>query len=227
MAQQRDRTSSIISAVIGGTIATIACFIFFTYFGKRDTPVEAQPSPTPIATASPAATPPREMPNPDIKPEDVSELSISTVYKGYFDPANRCSKTYTEYFGNDDGVASSSSPCNLKIVFERGGSAKRTITVMRWDKAAKENRVFEKSESTAVINTEQFNSLAAAITSNQAFKEWNNGIMINVSNCTVSVKHTGGTKSPMSNVDERTTAFLPMVEAFKQVEKQLTWNLVK
>ena len=48
--------------------------------------------------------------------------------------------------------------------------------------------------------------------------------MINVSNTTVTVVHTGGTRSPMSNVDEKTTVFLEMVKAFKQLEKQINWK---
>lgn len=34
----------------------------------------------------------------------------------------------------------------------------------------------------------------------------------------------GGTKSPLSNMSDKTTAYLPMVEAFKRLEKHLAWR---
>lgn len=225
MPQKRDLRSTIISAVIGGVFATIVCFVFFTYFGKQTPPADASPTPTPPANAASPSLSPSEIPDPEIKAADVSSLSINTVYKGYFDAGNKCAKSYNEYFGNDDGVSSPSSPCSVKVTFGRDGHASRTVTVSRWDKAAKEKRVVEKTEYTAEITTEQFDKIAQAIVSNEAFKAWNNNIMLNVSNCTISVTYPGGIKSPMSNVDEKATTYLPMVEAFKQLEKQLAWKI--
>ncbi|HEX3102740.1 MAG TPA: hypothetical protein VHQ01_13140, partial [Pyrinomonadaceae bacterium] len=139
----------------------------------------------------------------------------------------KCAKTYNEYFGNEDGIGSSSSPCTVKITVDRDGGVKRSIEISRWDKAIKAKRVVEKTESSAAITPEQFNSLAQAIVTNEAFIAWREGTMINVSNCSITVTHTGGTKTVMSNVDERTTAYLPMVEAFKKLEKQLSWKAVQ
>ena len=151
-------------------------------------------------------------------------MSINTVYKGYFEPGNKCAKTYNEYFGNDDGIASPSSPCTVKITFNRDGHATRSIEISRWDKAAKEKRVVEKDESTATVSPEQFDAITQAIVTNDAFKSWQEGTMINVSNCSITVTHSGGTKTPMSNVDERATAFLPMVKAFQNLEAKTNWK---
>lgn len=223
MAQPRDRNSAIISAVIGGTVATIVCFLFFYYFGKKAEPVDAQPAPT--ATAAPTAAP--EIPEAEIRAADISAASINTVYTGYFQSTDKCSKTYNEYFGNEDGIGSSSSPCTANLKFSRDGKASRIIEVSRWDKASKEKRVIEKQESTAAVTPEQFGKLADTITANPAFRSWRNGTMINVSNCTISVTHAGGVRSPMSNVSEKTTDYLPMVLAFKELEKQLDWKTTK
>jgi len=45
--------------------------------------------------------------------------------------------------------------------------------------------------------------------------------------CSISVGHTGGIKTVMSNVDEKTTMFLPMVDAIKNLEGQLDWQKIQ
>ena len=181
--------------------------------------IAAPPSPT----QAPQSTPFRES-NPEIKAADVRSVEINTVYKGYFEPGNKCAKTYNEYFGNEDGIGSSSSPCTIKITADRDGGARRSIEISRWDKAIKGKRVVEKTESTAAITPEQFNSLAQSIVTNEAFIAWREGTMINVSNCSITVTHAGGTKSVTSNVDERTTAYLPMVEGLKSLKSSKLEN---
>lgn len=224
MANERNLTSTIISAVIGCTFATIVLLIFFNYFGKQPQAVDGQPTPVPVATATPAN---QEIPNPEIKAADFKSVKLMTVYKGFFDASNKCSRSYNEYFGNDDGVASPSSPCEIRMEFSRDGRATRTVEVRRWDKAAKEKRLVEKADSSADVTPEQFDALAKAIAANEAFVSWRDGTMINVSNSTITVTHTGGTKSVMSNVDEKTTVFLQMFDAIRQLEKQLIWRPVQ
>lgn len=223
MAQPRDRKSAIISAVIGGAFATGVCFVFFYYFGKTTEPVDAKPTPT--ATSVPAASP--EMTVAEVKAADVSSVAINTVYTGYFQAGDKCAKTYNEYFGNEDGIGSSSSPCTAKLTFSRDGQASKLIEISRWDKTAKEKRVVEKQASTARVTPEQFAKIADTITANPAFRSWRDGTMINVSNCTITVTYSGGVRSPMSNVSDKATDYLPMVTAFKELEKQLAWETVK
>ncbi|CAN5413064.1 hypothetical protein BH10ACI2_BH10ACI2_00660 [soil metagenome] len=220
MADNRKLFTVVISAFVGGTIAVVTCLAFFFYFKKPAQTVDTRPSPG----SPPAATPIQEIPNPDIKPDDVRSVTINTVYKGYFAAGDKCSKNYNEYFGNEDGIASSSSPCTVTIKFDRSGNASRSVVISRWDKTMKEKHVVEKNDWTAQITSDQFNEIANSIVTNQAFKSWRDGTMITVSNCTISVTHSGGTRSPMSNVDEKTTAYLPIVEAFKHLEKQLNWK---
>ena len=215
-----------VSALVGATAALVVCLVFFFFVYKPAQSFDA----TPTATVTQPTTPPTpvdEIPNPEIKAADVRSVSINTVYKGYFQAGDKCAKTYNEYFGNDDGFGSSSSPCTIKITLDRDGHATRSVEISRWDKAAKEKRVVEKKDSTAAITPEQFNALAQAIVTNEAFKAWREGTMITVSNCSISVVHTGGTKTVMSNVDEKATAFLPMVQAFQSLETQTSWNLLK
>ena len=217
-----NKTTVIISGLVGSAAGLAACLIFFFVVSKPGQTAVPQPTPTPVQ--SPAPKPTDEIPNPEIKASDVSSVSINTVYKGYFAPGDKCAKSYNEYFGNDDGLASPSSPCTITIKFSRDGKATRSIEISRWDKAAKAKKVIEKTDSAAAVTPEQFDSLAQAIVTNVAFKEWREGTMINVSNCSITVNHSGGVKSVMSNVDERTTAYLPMVKAFQDLEKSLDWK---
>ena len=216
---KRDLRGAMISAVVGSLAAFATCFVLFFFVFKPAQPVDAKPP-----TEAPAPTPAEEIPNPDIDPKDVRSVTINTVYKGYFEPGDKCSKTYNEYFGNSDGSFSPSSPCSLNLKFDRNGNAIRSVDVQRWNKTAREKQSVEKTESTAAITSEQFDALVKTIVSNGAFKAWRMGTMITVSNCSITVEYSGGTKTVMSNVDENTTAYLPMVNAFKETEKRLKWK---
>lgn len=221
MAKNRNLYSAIVSAVIGCLAAFLTCLVFFYFIYKPAQPVDAQPPQAPSATPAPTAA--EEIPNPEIREADVRSVSIKTVYKGYFEPTDKCSKTYNEYFGNNDGVGSPSSPCSLQVRFDRDGDATRLVEIRRWDKT-KGFQVVEKSESTAKITPQQFDSLVEKIVTNDAFRSWRQGTEINVSNCSITVEHASGTKTAMSNVDEKTTVFLQMVNAFKELEKQIKWE---
>jgi hypothetical protein len=110
------------------------------------------------------------------------------------------------------------------MTFNRDGSAEKIIVIRRYDSAAREWRDTDKTVWKAKISDEQFKNLANLIVNNQAFKNWDDNMLINVSNCTITVKHANGTKSPMSNVDESATAYLPMVNAFKNLDAQVDWK---
>lgn len=221
MNKGRNYSSTIISALVGCSVALITCIVFFYVVAKPTRQVEAQP--TPVAT--PDGTPMPEISDPEVKPEDVSSVSINTTYPGYFEAGDRCAKTYNQYFGNEDGIGSSDSPCTIEIDFGRDGKASRVVKISRWDKVARSKRVVKTISSTADLTAAQFEKIVDTITANKGFKEWRNGTSLYVSNCTITVNHSGGSKSPMSNVSEKTTAYLPMVEAFKELEKQLTWKV--
>jgi hypothetical protein len=222
MAKISGSISIILPALIGAAFATGACIFFFYFYAKQAASVDVNTAPTPVA--SPIRTPEKEIPNPEIKASDVKSISIDTVYPGYFPAGNKCAQTYNEYFGNEDGIGSSSSPCTIKITLNSDGIATRSVVVSRWDKATKAKREVERTETTAQILPEQFAQLAEEIVSNQAFKDWREGTMINVSNCTITVAHTGGTRSPVSNVSDKTIAYNPMVDAIKRVESDLSWK---
>jgi hypothetical protein len=213
-----------LSAVVGSAAALVTCLVFFFFVYKPAQSRDIQPSASPTQQSLP--TPVDEIPNPEIKASDVRSISINTVYKGFFEPGNKCAKSYNEYFGSEDGYASPSSPCTVKMTFDREGRATRSIEIGRWDKATKEKRVVEKTESTAEISPEQFQTLAQAIVTNAAFKSWREGTMITVSNCSITVNHSGGTKTVMSNVDEKTSVFLQMIDAIKKTESQIKWKVV-
>ena len=215
-------SAAIISAVAGFAAAFAACFVFFYFVYRPAQPVDA--SPTNQSNPSPAPTFSEITPDPEIKAEDVKSVSIKTVYKGYFEAGDKCAKTYNEYFGNDDGVWSPSSPCSVEITFDREGKASRSIQVRRWDKTAKEYHIVETSESIAHISPAEFSSLVQTIVSNEAFQAYKKGMSITASNCSVTVVYGNEIKTAMSNVDDKTTVFLQMLNAFKQIEKQLSWK---
>ena len=199
-------------------ITAAAVFVvLFNRYGdlKIVDPPEAFADKTPTPTPQKESTP---ISDEAVKASDVESLTIDTVYKNFFAPGEKCRQTYNEYFKNTDGVGSTSSPCNVKLTLNRDGSAEKTIEVRRYDTTLKEWRAIEKNVWKARLPEAEFKNLAELIVNNQAFVNWNNRMTITVSNCKIIVRHKNGTKSPMSNVDESATAYLPMVDAFRQLD---------
>ena len=221
-----DRKTIIISTLFSTLAAIVTalavCAVFFFYKPA----VRAE---KPARAVETEATPPKKtesvpFPQVEIKESDVTALTIETVYKNFYAEGSKCRQNYNEYFKNTDGVGSSSSPCNVKLTLNRDGSAEKEIEVRRYDTAAREWRVVEKTSWKANITVEEFKDLAKLVTGNEAFKNWSDNISINVSNCRITAKHANGTKSPMSNVDERATDYLPMVVAFKNLDAKIDWQ---
>jgi hypothetical protein len=218
---------TILLATIAGVLgALIVCSFFFFYY--KPVPTAEMPKPTIEQTPTPPKQlEPTPFPQIEIKESEVTSLTIETSYKEFYAEGSKCRQTYQEYFKNTDGVGSSSSPCHVKLTVNRDGSADKTIEVRRYDTAAKEWRVVETNVWKATLSTEEFKELAKIIVNNEAFKSWSDMMMITVSNCRITVKSPNGSKSPMSNVSEKATAYLPMVEAFKQLDAKAGWEKVK
>jgi len=217
---------TIILAVFTGAFVTLAaCLVFFNVIAKPALSADDTREYTPVKN-TPIAPPPisNEVPQAVVDKKDVNSITITTVYKGFYDAGSKCAKTYNEYFGNGDGIVSTSSPCRANITFNRDGNAARTVEIRRWDKETKGTKVIERIESSGRITAAQFEMLANEIVSNQAFKDWRDGTMINISNCTISVDHNGGHRAPMSNVSEAAPVYLEMVDAIKSLEKQTEWK---
>lgn len=205
------------------TATTFAVF----FFGCK-TAQSSNEMPTPNQTngkASPTATPPfDEIPQTEIKSDAVSRVEFRTVYKDFYDADAKCHKDYVEYFGKEDGAASSSSPCEATLSFERNGAVTKTIVVRRWDKTARQTKEVEKYVWTAKISAEQFNQTAKIVMEDEGFKTWRDGTSLNVSNATVSVTHPKGTRSMQMNLVTETVNRLPLFGEFKRLDKELIWE---
>lgn len=175
---------------------------------------------------TPTTTPNQQMPKIEIKSSEVSSLALNTVYKDFFPADSKCRKNYIELFGKDDGFYSESSPCTIDIVFNRDGSATKTIRLDRWDKESKQKKIVEKTEWKVKITVEQFDELAKSIVDTEIFQNWNDMMMLNVVNSRISVVYPKGTRTLMSNVDAKTTVFLKLMDAFKQLDGKLNWEKV-
>ena len=202
--------------------AALAAFLY----GCKDvrSSENAPPNKTNGQTSPTAAPVSEQIPPMVSKSDEVTVLAMETVYKNYFEEGSKCRKTYNEYFGNEDGAASTSSPCTINFSFEKTGGATKTLEIRRWDKTAKGFKTVEKSVWTAKISGEQFDRLAKSVTENQAFKAWQDGMSIYVSNSQVSATHPRGTRTAMSNVDEKTVRFLPLLDAFRELDQQIKWE---
>lgn len=214
--------SALVSVVVGFTAALVVSFVFVFYLNKPAQVANIEPISNREIVVGP--TPFLEIPNPEIKLADVKGVTISTIFTGYFEPGSKCAKTYNEYFGNEDGVSSPSSPCTIKVTFDRDGHATKTIEVSRYEKKIKGKRAIEKSVWTGEVKSEDFKLLAELIVTNNAFKNWREGTMVNVSNCSISVEHAKETKTIMSNVGNETVVFLLMVEGFKKLDGKVAWK---
>jgi hypothetical protein len=201
-----------ISTSIALAVTLVLCFSYFFFIHQ---PAHAdrnrhtsQPTPTTRA----------------IKESDVSSLTLETIYREYFEEGSKCRKTYNELFGNNDGFLSENSPCSEKIAFQRDGQASKSVEVRRYDKTTKEMRPVEKQAWKAKITDEQFKALADSIVASEIFQNWKDGIQIYTSNSTISVSHATGTRRLMSNVDKSAIAFLPLIDAFKNLDRKVSWE---
>jgi hypothetical protein len=190
---QKNVITVLLATIAGALGALVVCSFFFFYY---KTPAQNAETPKPIMKQE-EPTPPKQIqpppPSEDVNESDVEALTIETVYKDFYAEGSKCRQTYNEYFKNTDGVGSSSSPCNVKLTFNRDGSSEKTIEVRRYDTTAREWRTVEKNVWKSKISDAEFKDLAQLIVNNDAFKAWNDMTLINVSNCKITVRHTSGT----------------------------------
>ena len=154
----------------------------------------------------------------------VTLLSIVIGYPGFFPPDSKCRKSYTEIFGKDDGYFRKDSPCTITLTFTQKGAAEKTLDLQRWDKEKKTLISIEKSESKGTISPEQFSQIKNAIVDSETFKNWNDNAAISAVNTKITVQHSHGARMLMSNVDEKTTAFLTLMDAFKKLDTEVKWD---
>lgn len=215
----------VISSVLGLSALSAACG------GGATAMLDANKNtamPTPFANKN-TATPTPVVSKPDageakFEASEIKEVSIETVYKEFYEEGSKCRKDYVEYFGKEDGAASSSSPCRIKIVLNRDTlKATRTIEVWRWDKNARQNKSVEKNVWTTELSAEKFDQMAKIVGENKMFIDWQD-VMINVSNCTITAIYPQGKRSVMSNVGPTATTYLPMVKAFQEFDREAKWQ---
>lgn len=190
-----------ISAAVGAVVAM--AIAIGAYFLLLRPPVAAGtitgPSPTPAERLD------QIPPDPEVPAEDVTAIELNTSYKGYFD---------------DPRCADAKVRCRMLIKFRRDGSAERTMFV----KAAGETTEKPDATSSAKVSAEAFDKLARLVVANGAFRAWRNGMAITVSNTSLRVEHKNGTKTVLSNVDEKATTFLELIDAVRQLDRSLDWK---
>lgn len=189
-----------ISAAVGGVVA-MAIAIGAYFLLVRQPPAEI------VSNASPAPVTRKDQipPDPEVPAEDVSAIELNTSYKGYFDD-ERCADTKTR--------------CRMLIKFRRDGSAERTMFV----KTAGETTEKSDATSSATVSAEAFDELAQTVVANDAFRAWRNGMAITVSNTSLRVEHKKGSKIVLSNVDEKATIFLELIDAVRTLDRSLDWK---
>lgn len=178
---------------------------------------------------------PKESPIPTRKdderesvPESVApidSLSIDTNYVGYFSKNDKCRRSYTEMFGDKTGVFSENSACNVTVTFGRNGEATRMVVIKRFEPATTSWKILEQNELRGRVTVGDFEKLAAVVAGNEAFRFWNDGMSVTARNTSVIARYADGSaKSPMSNVDDKTTVFLAMIEAFRELDARTDWK---
>lgn len=160
----------------------------------------------------------------NVDEQSITLLTIVTTYPNFFPADSKCRKSYTELFGKEDGYFRKDSPCTITVTFTHKGFAEKTVDLQRWDKEKKTLVSAEKTESKSTISPEQFANVKNAIVNNDTFKNWNDNVAISASNTKITVQHSHGARMLMSNVDEKTTAFLPLVDAFKKLDSEVKWD---
>lgn len=213
----------IISAIVSVISALAVCLVFFSFIYKSaQSEVKQKPLTETTPTVEPSETPETPTPKIEIKSSQVSSLALNTVYKGYFDENSPCRKSYRELPREDDKFLSIRSLCTLDISFNRDGSATKTIEL--YNKDSTERKSDEKNTWKAKITDKQFETLLNSVVNTDLFRNWNDMILMTVVNSRIKVTYPKGVRTLMSNVDARTTAFLPLIDSFKQLDGKIKWE---
>lgn len=106
------------------------------------------------------------------------------------------------------------------------GSATKTIEMQRWNKQKKQKETIEKNVWKAQIDAKIFDDLAKSLIETETFKNWNDGVSLNVVNTKITVKHSKGSRTLMCNVDKNTSAFLKLLDSFHETDKKVSWEKV-
>lgn len=212
--------SLVIAIVIFLVFAVAEIYTFIIKPMKSDGAPEA--TPTPIVTRGGGTPDSKSVPESSAAFES---LAIDTNYTGYFAESDKCRKTYVEMFGSSTGAVTSDSACNVTVTFNRDGSAVKLLIIKKFDPAGQAWKTVEKTERKGRVTIEESNALGAAVGGNEAFRQWNNSISVTTRNVAITARYAdGNVKTPMSKVDERTTAFLSMIEAFRELDAKIAWK---
>lgn len=148
-------------------------------------------------------------------PNDKNEskiINLETSYKNYFENNAKCNKP-------DNKNGSKDSPCLINITFNSNGEANKTISF------SKSNSDSDNAHQTLVgkISNEQFSKMYLNISENEMFKDLKN-VDLTVSNSKITLVNGNEIKEVMSNVDEKTTTFLSMLNEIQKIDKEIIWK---
>lgn len=143
---------------------------------------------------------------------DEKSLNLETIYKNFFENNAKCNKT-------DDKNGSKNSPCLIEITFNSNGEANKTINFNKSSSDSDNAHQTWKGK----ISSEQFSKIYQNISENEMFKDWK-AVDLNVSNSKITLVSGNEIKEVMSNVDEKTTTFLSMLNEFQKIDKEITWK---
>lgn len=156
---------------------------------------------------------------------DIESANLDTNYKDYFPESDKCRQSYNEMFGDKTGGFSPNSACSISITFEKNGNADKSIVIRKFDAGSGKWKDHESAQWSGTITADRFERLAATITANEAFKNWNENVSLTARNSMITVKYAdGNTRSPMSNVDAKTAVFLEMIDAFAALDRETKWT---
>ena len=190
---------NLVTVVVAALVVGAAIWFGFHFFAPdRASDTTAKP-----ASSTPAASPADV---PEIHASDISAIELTTSYPGYFDDKTECGKA---------------GDCQIRIRVDRALAAERAFSDKTGDGA-------KEVASHAKLTQEQFESLAKLVAANDAVKHWREGMALYASNSSVRIEY-GESKSRTvpSNVDEKASSYLPMIEAFKQLDQTLDWTVSK
>jgi len=215
------RIAIIIAVIFAIAMLGLEAYLYlYKPYVSREIPSE--PKPSEIRPESPT---PKPTQGANVGTSEAVSVNLDTTYSGYFPDGDKCRQTYNEMFGDKTGGFSPNSACSANVTFTNDGDAEKKITIRKFDAGSGTWVDQETKKWEGKVTPEQFGKLSSLILANEAYKVWNPGISITARNVMITVKYADGvTKSPMSNVDEKTTVFLEMIDAFAALDRETGWT---
>jgi len=205
---------SILIAVIAGFMfAAIAGASFFFFYYKHSESGQTNPKESPITKVN---VTPIISNSVKINLSDIDSVWLRTSYLGFYDENSKCRNLKPSYSGPE--LAESS--CATFLIFNRDGSASKTLEIRNY---SSNNQPNDKSEWGGKITSDEYESLLKEISDGKDYIEWTPREAY-MSNFTITLNYQGKSIQSFRNITGTGNTPVKNVNTFSELDRKINWE---